>query len=50
VALNLSGEAAELAVPKSAAGLLAGRGEKQPDRDAVSLPAYGWAVLGNSGD
>lgn len=49
VALNLSGEPARLAVPKPATGLLAGRGEKQPGRDAVSLPAYGWAVLGTSG-
>jgi cyclomaltodextrinase len=49
VALNLSGEPAQLAVPKPAAVLLAGRGEKQPGRDVVRLPAYGWAVLGNSG-
>lgn len=48
VALNLSGDAADLAVPRSAGGLVAGRGEKPADRDAVRLPAHGWAVLGNA--
>lgn len=49
VALNLSDVPAELPVPASAAALLAGRGERLPDRDAVRLGGYGWAVLGAAG-
>ncbi len=49
VALNLSSDPAELPVPPAAAAFLAGRGEKLPDRDAVRLGGYGWAVLGAAG-
>ena len=49
VALNLSGTAAQLPVPSSSAStVLAGRGTTLPDRNAVSLPSYGWAVLGTA--
>jgi cyclomaltodextrinase len=48
VALNLSGTPADLPVPSGSGGLLAGRAHRHPDRDAVGLPGYGWAVLGNS--
>jgi cyclomaltodextrinase len=45
VALNLGAEQAELDVPASGAGLLAGTGRvHRPGR--VSLPARGWAILG----
>jgi len=46
VALNLSAAPAELAVPSSAAAVLAGHGTKHPDRNIISLPGHGWAVLG----
>lgn len=46
VALNLSGTPADLPVPSGSGGLLAGRAHRHPDRDAVGLPGYGWAVLG----
>ncbi|MEO5779851.1 alpha-amylase family glycosyl hydrolase [Arthrobacter oryzae] len=49
VALNLSGATAELSVPPSASALLAGRGKTLPDRNAVRLDGYGWAVLGAAG-
>jgi cyclomaltodextrinase len=45
VALNLSAAPAELKVPASAAEQLAGPGQRQPGRETVSLPGYGWAVL-----
>ncbi|MET4097171.1 hypothetical protein ABIB51_004127 [Arthrobacter sp. UYCu712] len=48
VALNLSGATAELPVPPSALSLLAGRGTRIPGRNAISLPGYGWAVLGTA--
>lgn len=48
VALNLSGTAAQLPVPSSALTLLAGTGTRLPGRNAVSLPGYGWAVLGTA--
>jgi cyclomaltodextrinase / maltogenic alpha-amylase / neopullulanase len=48
VALNLSGTAAQLPVPSSALTVLAGRGTRVPGRNAVSLPGYGWAVLGTT--
>ncbi|MCU1532718.1 MAG: alpha amylase, catalytic region [Arthrobacter sp.] len=46
VALNLSQAAAELDVPASVAELLAGDGRLLSDRNAVSLPAHGWVILG----
>ncbi|MHA7223934.1 DUF3459 domain-containing protein [Arthrobacter sp. RHLT1-20] len=48
VALNLSGTAAQLPVPSSALTVLAGWGTQPPERNAVSLPGYGWAVLGTA--
>jgi cyclomaltodextrinase len=47
VALNLSGTPADLPVPPGAGTLLAGQGLRHSERDAVSLPGYGWAVLGS---
>jgi hypothetical protein len=46
VALNLSGQTAQLPVPPSACAMLAGNGNMLPDRNAVRLPGHGWAVLG----
>jgi cyclomaltodextrinase len=34
-------------VPPGAGTLLAGQGLRHSERDAVSLPGYGWAVLGS---
>ena len=48
VALNLSGQPAQLPIPPSAAAMLAGNGKTLPDRNAVNLPGHGWAVLGTA--
>jgi cyclomaltodextrinase len=46
VALNLSATPADLPVPSGAGTLLAGQGRQRPERNVVSLPGFGWAVLG----
>ena len=47
VALNLSAAPAELPVGSSAAAVLAGHGNKHPERNTSTLSGHGWAVLGS---
>lgn len=46
ITLNLSAAPAELPLPPSPTAVLAGHGTHHPDRNTVSLPGHGWAVLG----
>ncbi|WLQ07627.1 alpha-amylase family protein [Arthrobacter oryzae] len=48
VALNLSGSPADLPLPSGSGGLLAGQARQHPGHTVLTVPGYGWAVLGNS--